>query len=291
MRQLTHDQRRILERATTALTAVRGVRAVVLGGSHARGRARPDSDIDIGLYYDDACALDIDAIAAVAGDLNDTPDPVVSHLYAWGRWVNGGAWLTIEGQRVDLLYRSLNDVERTLIDAKEGRFTVDAEQQPPFGFFGPTILGEVAVAQPLWDPDRAISDLKSCVSPMPEALVRAVVQSRLWQVEFGLKAFAPKFAAMSDAYGVAGCLTRFAHALILTLFALNRAYLLNDKTALSEIEGFAVAPHAFSARLMRTLGAIGMDAVSQKAALGEMAILFEEARALSGDLYAPSWRF
>lgn len=267
------------------------MRAIVLGGSHARGRARPDSDLDIGLYYDNATTLNVAAIAAVAGELNDTPDPVVSELYGWGRWVNGGAWLTIEGQRVDFLYRSLNDVERTLGEALAGRFEVDTEQQPPFGFFGPTILGEVAVAQPLWDPYRAVSDLKGRVSPMPEALVAGVVQSRLWQVEFGLKGFAPKFADAGEAYGVAGCLTRFAFALVLTLFALNRAYLLNDKTALREIEEFAIAPQAFSARLRSILAAIGTDATSHHAALAAMAALFEEARALSGGLYTPPWRF
>lgn len=291
MEQLSLEQRRILDRAVAALAAVDGVCAIVLGGSYARGRARPDSDIDIGLYYEDKAPLDIAGVAAVAEELNDTPNPVVSQPHAWGRWVNGGAWLTIGGQRVDFLYRSLDDVVRTLGEAQAGRFEVDAEQQAPFGFFGPTILGEVAVAQPLWDPRGAVSDLKSLVSPMPQALVASIVQSRLWQVEFGLKGFAPKFAATSDAYGVAGCLTRFAFNLVLTLFALNRAYLLNDKTALREVDDFALAPPAFSARLGGALAAIGSDSASQHASLAVIAALFEETRALSGDLYTPPWRF
>jgi hypothetical protein len=291
MVQLSPDQRRILDRATAALAQVKGVCAIVLGGSHARGRARPGSDLDIGLYYDDAIPLDVTAIKAAAGELNDTPDPVVSQLYGWGRWVNGGAWLTVEGQRVDILYRSLHDVERTLSEAQAGRFEIDSEQQAPFGFFGPTILGEVSIAKPLWDPRGIVSALKGRVSPMPEALVVGIVQSQLWQVQFGLKGFAPKFAAMGDAYGVAGCLTRFAFGLVLTLFALNRTYPLNDKTALREIDDFALAPQAFSARLSGVLAAIGSDAASQLAAVAAMAALFDETRALSGDLYKPPWDF
>jgi predicted nucleotidyltransferase len=291
MDQLSSDQRRIMDRAVAALADVKGVGAIVLGGSHARGRARPDSDIDIGLYYEDIAPLDIAGVAAVAEELNDTPNPVVSQRYGWGRWVNGGAWLTIEGQRVDFLYRSLDDVVRTLGEAQAGRFEVDTEQQAPFGFFGPTILGEVAVAQLLRDSRGAIADLKGRVSPMPEALVAGVVQNRLWQVEFGLKGFAPKFAASGDAYGVAGCLTRFAYGLVLTLFALNRAYLLNDKTAVREIDDFSCVPPAFSARLSGALAAIGSDAASLQASLAAIAALFEETRALCGDLYTPPWRF
>lgn len=290
MDQLTSAQRQIVERVASELACAPGLTALVIGGSHARGRARPDSDIDIGLFYADTRPLDVGAVAAAAGRLNDAPDPTVSDLYGWGRWVNGGAWLTIEGQRVDLLFRSQNDIERTLEEAKAGRFEIDIDQQPPFGFFGPTILGEVAIAQTIWDPGDVVSRLKARVSPMPIALVRAVTQSRLWQVEFGLKAFAPKFAANANAYGVAGCLSRFAFGLVLTLFALNRVYLLNDKTALSEIEDFALAPHSFGIRINEILSAVGDNAHSQGQALSALASLFEEVRALAGDLYTAPWR-
>lgn len=291
MHQLAPHQHHVLQRVVAALGATPGIRAIVLGGSHARGRARPDSDLDIGLYYSDEAPFDTEDVRSVAKLLNDAPDPVVSNIGAWGRWVDGGAWLRIEGQRVDLLYRSLDHVLRTLANAEAGRFEIDTEQQPPFGFFGPTILGEIAVAHPLVDPHSAISHLKRRVSPMPEALVRAVVQDRLWQVEFGLQAFAPKFAAAGDAYGVAGCLARFAYALVLTVFALNRVYLLNDKTALAEIQEFEKAPNAFAARVSETLAAIGTTPFSQAAAIAAVQQLFQDTRTLAGDLYTPRWRF
>jgi predicted nucleotidyltransferase len=291
MLSLSSQQQRILERVVDTVRPVAGIRAIVLGGSHARGQARPDSDLDIGLYYGDGAPVDIAALTSIAQQLNDTPDPVVSGLYGWGRWVNGGAWLSIDGQRVDLLYRSLDDIERTLADALAGRFSIDTDQQPPFGFFGPTLLGEVAIAQPLTDPHGDIAGLKRRVSPMPEALIKAVVQDRLWQVDFGLRAFAPKFAAAGDAYGVAGCLTRFAYALVLALFALNRTYLLNDKSALREINGFALAPKQFAARLTAVLAKIGADTPAQTAAIAQFSALFDEVRTLAGDFYQPPWQF
>ena len=44
----------------------------------------------------------------------------------WGRLVNGGAALTVEGERVDLLYRDLEVVEHWRAEAEvSGRFEVD----------------------------------------------------------------------------------------------------------------------------------------------------------------------
>lgn len=292
MKQLTATQMAIIEKVVDSLQALKGVEAIVLGGSHARGRARPDSDIDIGLYYTRGSPFSIEQVRGVASHLNDLPDPVVSGFLEWGRWVDGGAWLTIEGQRVDLLYRSLETVEATLADAQAGRFEIDYEQQPPFGFFGPTLLGEVAIAQPLHDPRALLDALKAEVAPMPEALADAVIQNRLWSVEFGLLAFAGKFVANCDIHGVGGCLSRFAQALVLTVFALNRAYPLNDKTTLREIEELKfVAPSNFGHRVRLILANIGSTPEALETSVSSISTLFEEVRALAGDRYAPQWRF
>lgn len=290
MASLSESQKAIVARAIELMRGVPGVVAIVLGGSHARGRARPDSDIDIGLYYRVDVPFAVDAIRKIAAQLNDAPDPVVSEFGAWGPWVDGGAWLTIDGQRLDLLYRSIDKVEHTLAEAQAGRYEVHAAQQPPFGFFGPTVLGEAAIARPLHDPTGAFATLQAGVSSMPPELVAAVVQNTLWSVEFGLAAFAPKFAVAGDSYGVAGCLSRFAHALVLALFALNRTYLLNDKTALAEVAAFAVAPADFSPRVRATLAHLGADSAALERSVAAFADLFAETRALAGDLYRPTWR-
>jgi predicted nucleotidyltransferase len=289
--ELTPAQREIVGRVVALLVDVPGVAAVVLGGSHARGRARPDSDIDLGLYYRDTAPLEIDAIRTLAAQLNDAPDPVVSGIGEWGRWVDGGAWLTIHGQRVDLLYRSLDKVEHTLADAQAGRFELDVQQQPPYGFFGPTILGEAAIAVPLHDPAGMVAELKRSVAPMPAALIATVVQQFLWSTDFGLRAFAPKFAASGDAYGMAGCLSRFAHALVMVLFALNGRYPLNDKTSLTEISEFALAPADFSVRVQTVLGNIGNGPLALEKSMKDFADLFAETSDLAGNLYKPAWRF
>jgi hypothetical protein len=52
------------------------------------------------------------------------------HVFApgeWGRIVNGGAWLTIDGERVDLLYRDLDQVEQWTRDAARGEYRLERE--------------------------------------------------------------------------------------------------------------------------------------------------------------------
>lgn len=285
------EQNALIAELTSALARIPGVKAVVLGGSHARNRARPDSDIDIGLYYRRLQPFAISAIRDLAVQHNDTPGPVVSGFGEWGRWVDGGAWLTVGGQRVDFLYRQIELIEHTLSEALAGRFEVDFAQQPPFGFYGATVLGEVAIAKALHDPAGLVAGFKAKVTPMPGALRRAVVQQCLWSVDFGLRAFAPKYVSAGNVYGAVGCFTRFANALVQALFALNGMYLLSDKTALAEIADFPIAVSGFSDRLSIVLGASGTQPLQLGQSMAEMAKLFEEAASLAGDLYQPAWNF
>jgi predicted GNAT family N-acyltransferase len=235
------------------LAALPGVAAVVLGGSHARGFATEGSDVDLGLLYHDAAPLDVAAVRALAARWNDAPAPVVSALYEWGPWVNGGAWLSVRGRRVDLLYRSAERVEQELEAARAGRHEVHFGQQPPFGFWSGTLLGEAASALPLHDPDGLAARLRAASAAYPEALRAAVLRDMARAVPFHLGSFAAKFAARGDAWGTAACLARCVWQLGLALFAANRVYLVNDKTLLDEIDGFAEAPRGFGERARAVL--------------------------------------
>lgn len=285
VKQLSEQQRELVVSLAKRLGAIAGIKAVVLGGSYARGRAQVGSDIDLGLFYSEAAPLSIESVREVAESVNDTRGPVVSELYGWGRWVNGGAWLTIGGQRVDFLYRNVEQVERVIADAEAGRHELDYAQQPPFGFFSGTYLGEVAICIPLFDPESLVERLKQRVAVYPEALRRAVVQDYLWAAEFGLAAFAGKYAARGDTYGTVGCLSRAVNQLTLALFALNGRYLINDKTALTEVGEFEKVPHEFAGRVQRCLACPGVSPAELGGAVERIEELLRECIRLAGDLY------
>jgi predicted nucleotidyltransferase len=287
VKQLSAQQCDLVSSLANRLGAIPGVRAVMLGGSHARGRARPESDIDLVLLYSEVAPFSIQSVRDLAEAVNDTPGPVVTDFYGWGAWVNGGAWLTVGGQRVDLLYRSIEHLERVIADAEAGRYELDYAQQPPFGYFSGTCLGEVAVCVPLVDPQGQVAALQRRVAEYPEALRRALVQDYLWAAEFGLAAFARKFAARCDTYGTAACLTRAVNQLVMVLFAWNRRYLLNEKTALAEVAEFEGAPREFAPRVQQTLGHLGASPAELITAVESVAQLLRETIDLTRGLYQP----
>jgi predicted nucleotidyltransferase len=289
VKQLSPEQRERVSSLSKQLEAIPGIKAVVLGGSYARGRAQPGSDIDLGLFYSETAPFSIQGLCELAESVNDTAGPVVAGFYEWGPWVNGGAWLTVGGQRIDFIYRNLEHLERVIAEAEAGRYEVHYAQQPPFGFFSGTYLGEVAVCIPLFDPEARLEGLKRRVANYPEALRRAVVQDYLWMAEFGLAAFARKYATRSDAYGTAACLTCAVNQLVLVLFALNRKYPINDKTALAEVAEFEHAPREFGPRVQKTLAHLGASPAELVNAVESIAELVQETVELTGGLYQPRY--
>jgi hypothetical protein len=174
--------------------------------------------------------------------------------------------------------------------AQRGEYQVHWSQQPPFGFFSGSYLGEVACAQGLRDPGGALPALKARVANYPEALRDALVADQLWNVQFGLAAFARKFASQGDAWGTAACLARFVYQLGLALFAWNRVYLVNDKTLLAEIDELREAPPEFGTRAQALLAAPGSTPLELTASLEAMSALHQEVLTLCSERYAPRFR-
>jgi hypothetical protein len=201
--------------------------------------------------------------------------------------VNGGAWLTIGGQRVDLIYRSLEQLERVIADSEVGRYELHYLQQPPFGFFIGTYLGEIAVCIPLFDPEAKIDALKGRVTRYPEALRRTVLQDFLFMAEFTVTAIAPKVAARGDTYGTCACLARAVNELVMVLFGPNGRYLINEKSALEELSEFKLAPQDFWPRVQRTFAHLDAALTELTAAVESIEQLLSETVELANGLYRP----
>lgn len=107
-----------LDGVADRLGGLSGVRAVALGGSRAQGTHREDSDWDLAVYYRGRFDPQ---------ELRDLGWPgEVSEVGGWGGGVfNGGAWLSIDGRRVDVHYRDLDVVEREIARAQAGDFDVE----------------------------------------------------------------------------------------------------------------------------------------------------------------------
>src|SRR5262245_13473197 len=96
------------------LAAMPGVIAVVLGGSRGLGLTDTGSDWDLGVYY--RATIDLTALRARG---------IVYPPGAWGRVMNGGAWLSCGGEKVDVLLRDLDIVDHWTERAEHGEYGVD----------------------------------------------------------------------------------------------------------------------------------------------------------------------
>ena len=276
----------LLHGLVKTLSAIPGMVAIVLGGSYAEGAQTPASDLDIGLYYRPGSPFDLAAIRAAAEAVAVQP-PTVTDFYAWGPWVNGGAWIHTAAGKVDFLYRNLDQVEQTIQEAQAGIMRHDFDQQPTFGFYSVIYLAETRICRPLYDPDGVIAHLKESVAVYPPALKRKAVADSLWAVEFTLL-HADSYAAKGDVYNTVGCLTRCAANLTQALFALNETYFLTDKRALATAAGFEVQPADFGPRLQAILAHPGCDAAALTAGVAALRDLWRELCALSTVWYAGS---
>jgi hypothetical protein len=264
----------VLDGIRTALTPIESIAALVLGGSRARGASNSSSDYDFGLYYDPAAPPDITAIStALRPIVDDPPGCELTEIGEWGPWINGGGWLKIGGRKVDLLYRDLARVARTIADCREGHVTMDYQPGHPHGFCSAILAGEVALCLGLLDRRGSLRELKEQVLPYPQALGRALVAKFQWEVGFAV-ANGQLAIARGDSTHVAGCAYRALCCIAQALFAINRRYLINEKGALWEASAFDVTIVDLEERAARVWAAVGRGALTE--AIAELRDLAEE---------------
>src|SRR5262245_36304422 len=90
-------------------------------------------------------------------------------------------------------------------------------------------MGEVALCQPLHDPQGAIAQLKTSTSPYPDKLREALLNRFMWEVLFSIE------------NGSACGRPRPLCCIGQVLFALNRRYLINEKGLWRKQLSFRVA--------------------------------------------------
>jgi len=284
---LPPEKRQSLEAIAGQLQKIPNVVAVVLGGSYARGFARPDSDIDIGLYYRETSPFPVERVRPIAESICvPGSTPIATDFYGWGPWVNGGAWIQTSTGKVDFLYRNLDQVQRVIDEGRRGVWRHDYDQQPPFGFRSVVYFGETHICVPLYDPEGEIARLKESVATYPEPLRRRIIQDSLWNAEFTLLR-CRNFENACDVYNAVGCMTRVAQFLVHALFALNEEYFVSDKYAIRLLDQFDTRPRDFTARLAQILSNPGGSAAELHRSSQLLTSLWRETVDLTAGLYKP----
>lgn len=284
---LPQNKKETFDNIVAELIKLDNVVAVVLGGSFATGRATENSDLDIGIYYNEKKPFNIEEIKRIAEKQSVENVPIVTDFYQWGPCVNGGAWIHTESGKVDFLYRNLDQVKSTIKSAINGEWQKHYEQQPPYGFSSVIYLAEIENCIPVFDAEGIISKLKLSIKNYPPKLKETIIQQGLWAAEFTL-INAVEFAEKDDFYNTFGSITRIVKNIVDVLFAINETYPIGDKKAIEILSKLSLSPNNLVSRVNTALTA-------DKNSLGEniffLRRLFDDVVELTDGVYKPQFDF
>lgn len=232
---------KIYKKVVDTLQHVPGLVAIVLGGSQATGTATADSDIDIGLYYETEM-FDLKILSQQAMFLDDAHRTnLMTAIGEWGRGVNGGGWLTVNGTKLDLLYRDMARVKEAVKKAKSGNIEFYYQTGHPHTFLNLIYVGEVKNCRMLWQKDNCLQQLKDELQVYPAMLKTAALQYFGFEMNFSLM-FVKEQVDKQDLHYLSGHVFRSVSCLLQYLFALNERYCLNEKKAVRNANCFERKP-------------------------------------------------
>jgi hypothetical protein len=286
---LSEDKQQLLDHIVAQLSIIPGMAAIALGGSYASGSAHAGSDMDIGLYYFENNPFPLDQVRRLAGELAQGGNYTVTGFYDWGAWVNGGAWIHNPILKIDFLYRSIDQLRRTIDEAKRGLLHHDYGQQPAYGFYSVIYLAEMHICLPLFDPQGVIAALKESLAVYPPKMKERIIHDSLWSAEFTLL-HGGGFAAQGDVYNTVGCLVRAAANLTQVLFALNETYFIRDKQVMRVIASFPLCPAGYVEQVTGILAHPGSSADELTRAVEHMHAAWQSVVALTGGAYQPKFQ-
>lgn len=192
-----------------------GVVAVTIGGSRATGMADENSDWDVGVFYEGA--PDLGAVSR-RGELH-APG-------SWGRFMNGGAWLVLDGVEVDVLLRDISVARHWADRARRGEFEIDHLLGHLAGWPSYTLVAEVACS-------RVVSGRIDIDTAFPAALTATAARRWEYHREFSLE-YAMMHARRGDSTAALGNVVRAAMEEAHRRMAERGTWVLNEKRLLAE---------------------------------------------------------
>ncbi len=238
---------KIIENVVNQLRDIEEIDAIVLGGSRARKTHDHNSDIDLGIYYQEG--FDPGSLNYLARSLDDeNRGDLISGLGDWGQWLDGGGWLLIEGYQVDLIFRNTKKLEEVIFDCKRGKVRTIYHPGHPHAYMNYMYMGELAMGEILYARDEKIKNLKKEAKVYPEKLRKKIIEENIFEANLSLM-MAKNNIYNDDLYYLLGHYFRVVSCLNEIIFALNKEYLLNEKRAVKMVESFDKKPSDYKARV------------------------------------------
>lgn len=199
------------------LSRLDGFEAVTIGGSRATETADEGSDWDVGVYY--RGRLDLAPLARY-GEVHPPG--------SWGRIMNGGAWLRLDGTKVDVLLRDLDVALYWTAQARRGIYEVDALLGYLAGVPTYSLMVEVAL-------NRTVHGRLPAVGEYPGALSQAGARRWPLDADFSMT-HARMRAERGDTVGTVGQVAKAVIEMAHALACRRRVWVLNEKKLIERVD-------------------------------------------------------
>ncbi len=255
----------VLEQVVAEMRVLPGVVAIGLGGSRSIGTANAFSDYDIILFSEKQDGVDGGATQRVLERFG-------------GGWQGGEAKpfadMTVQGKKVELLFRSIERIEAEIAMAKKGQFKRTLNPLHVIGFLSTIVVSYATYIVPLWDPQGRLKQLVASAFPYPEVLRDKLIDTFRTEAKVAL-IHAGKTNSVHDIAHLMGLYSRAHVAWIITLFSINRKYPIIDKGGRQLVPRMPVHPENFDFRT---------KAIFRAAAAGDLKGALTEANRLHNEI-------
>ncbi len=236
----------------TALASVEGIDGIGLGGSKNWDESDSHSDAHISIYYQDT--IDWQELETCLTRLMEATrcEKVLYLPGEWGPLVNGGAWLTVDGEAVDILLRDTNRTQAVIEDCLKGNITLDYQVGHPFGFVNTIYAAEIHYVKILWESDhQPITKLKELLhkdGAYPTKMKANTITYFLFNAESTM-CMSKTPAKHGDSHYALGKFFQAVGSWNQVLFALNERYLMNEKSSIKLANELPIRPQTYLVRV------------------------------------------
>jgi hypothetical protein len=255
-----------IEEAISALYGIDGVVAIGIGGSRGLGMASAESDFDLVLFRNEGKPIDAGVVAeALRPYVGDSAISTAAGLVQ----------SVVGTRRLEVFQKDLRHIKNEIELARAGKFRWILKSLFPHGWLSTTLISHLIHLEVCRDRDAALAQCRDLATPMPAALVLALIKTFMTQASITLT-HARKIHRHEDLQHLVSLASGFVFYLNIVLFALNRQYPVLEKGGTRLIESFRRKPEDYGSRVERLL----VEAATFKtdAVIGEMTRLMGEVR-------------
>ena len=250
--------------------------AIALGGSHAKGVADAQSDIDIYVFAE-SWLPDAERVALLLQLL-----PNAAAARSWSAPPEqAGTDFSLDGQEIEIWFRQLAPIAGVIERSVAGEAVRRYVTWTPNGYYEHCALADLTSLRVLADPEAVLTPLLERIAVYPPALRTALIRHGLVSAGFWRNNFHLETAlARADGYYLQSIAQQIVTDLIQALFAINRAHFPGDKKLSTHVGKLADVPEDFMARVEAVLGGEGSSA-AWRARFAELYRLVDEVTTLS----------